>query len=53
MTVIRVRTELIAWYERRGYRATGESKPFPYGDPRFGLPKRDDLDFIILSKPLL
>lgn len=53
MTVIRVRTELIAWYERRGYRPTGESRPFPYGDPRFGLPKRDDLDFIVLSKPLL
>jgi GNAT superfamily N-acetyltransferase len=53
MTVIRLRTELIAWYERRGYRATGESRPFPYGDPSFGLPKRDDLDFIILSKPLL
>jgi len=53
MTVIHVRTELIAWYERRGYRATGESKPFPYGDPRFGLPKRDDLEFIILAKSLL
>ena len=53
MTVISARPELIAWYERRGYRATGETRPFPYGDPRFGLPKRDDLEFIVLSKPLV
>lgn len=52
MTVISVRPELIAWYERRGYRATGETKPFPYGDARFGLPKRDDLAFVVLEKPL-
>ena len=53
MTVISARPELIAWYERRGYRATGETRPFPYGDPRFGLPKRDDLEFIVLAKPLV
>jgi ribosomal protein S18 acetylase RimI-like enzyme len=52
MTVIDVRTELIEWYERRGYRRTGEHKPFPYGDPRFGLPKRDDLRFEVLTKSL-
>lgn len=52
MTVISVRDELIAWYERRGYRRTGERKPFPYGDARFGLPKRDDLEFIVLEKGL-
>ena len=52
MTVIVQRTELIAWYERRGYRRTGVRKPFPYGDERFGLPKRDDLEFEVLSKPL-
>ena len=52
MTVISVRPELIAWYERRGYRATGETRPFPYGDPRFGLPRRDDLEFIVLAKAL-
>ena len=43
MTVISVRDELIAWYERRGYRRTGELSPFPYGDERFGIPQRDDL----------
>ena len=52
MTVIDVRDELIAWYERRGYRRTGEYKPFPYGDPRFGIPKRDDLRFEWLVKDL-
>ena len=52
MTVIDVREELIAYYERRGYRRTGRFKPFPYGDARFGLPKRDDLRFEILDKPL-
>ncbi|MFV2121410.1 GNAT family N-acetyltransferase, partial [Streptomyces sp. Act-28] len=43
MTVISVRDELIAWYERRGYRRTGRMTPFPYGDERFGVPRRDDL----------
>ena len=52
MTVIDVRDELIAFYERRGYRRTGIRKPFPYGDARFGLPKRDDLRFEVLEKPL-
>ncbi len=52
MTVISVRDELIAWYERRGYRRSGIYKPFPYGDERFGIPKRDDLRFELLVKPL-
>lgn len=52
MTVIDVRDELIAFYERRGYRRTGIVKPFPYGDERFGLPLRDDLRFEVLEKPL-
>ncbi|SRR5579885_110203 len=52
MSVIDVRDALIAWYERRGYRRTGEYKPFPYGDERFGIPKRPDLRFEWLAKPL-
>ncbi len=52
MTVIDVRAELIAFYERRGYRRTGAHQPFPYGDPRFGLPRRDDLRFEVLEKAL-
>ncbi|HCU51930.1 MAG TPA: GNAT family N-acetyltransferase, partial [Micromonosporaceae bacterium] len=53
MTVISVREELIAWYLRRGYHRTGETSPFPYGDERFGLPQRDDLEFEVLAKPLV
>lgn len=52
MTVIDVRDELIAFYERRGYQRTGIHKPFPYGDARFGIPKRDDLRFEVLEKDL-
>ncbi|MGV9643758.1 GNAT family N-acetyltransferase [Streptomyces sp. NPDC003514] len=52
MTVISVREELIAWYERRGYRRTGRMTPFPYGDERFGVPRRDDLRFELLVKEL-
>lgn len=52
MTVIDIRDELIAFYERRGYRRTGIYKPFPHGDERFGLPKRDDLRFEVLEKLL-
>lgn len=52
MTVISVREELIAWYERRGYRRTGKLTPFPYGNERFGIPQRDDLVFELLIKEL-
>jgi len=52
MTVIDVRDELIAFYQRRGYRRTGITKPFPYGDARFGEPKRGDLRFEVLEKTL-
>lgn len=52
MTVIDVRAELIAFYERRGYHRTGVFKPFPYGDARFGIPQRDDLRFEVLEKEL-
>jgi ribosomal protein S18 acetylase RimI-like enzyme len=52
MTVINVRDTLSAWYERRGYVRTGETKPFPYGDERFGLPQREDLHFEVFEKEL-
>ena len=51
MQVIKGRDELIAWYERQGYNDTGERKPFPHGDPRFGIPKKK-LEFIILEKEI-
>lgn len=53
MTVIEARTELIAWYERRGYRRSGEYRAFPYDDQRFGLPKRDDLRFVVLERRIV
>jgi len=52
MTVIRQRLELISWYERRGYQRTGKTHPFPYGDERFGIPKRDDLIMEVLAKSI-
>jgi ribosomal protein S18 acetylase RimI-like enzyme len=52
MTVVNVRDTLLGWYTRRGYALTGEAEPFPYGDNRFGIPKRDDLHFVVLRKRL-
>ena len=51
MTVISDRTELIAWYERRGYNNTGRKKPFPAGNPHFGIPKKV-LEFVVLEKKI-
>lgn len=53
MTVITLRQELLQWYERRGYINSGEHAEFPYGDERFGLPRRDDLQLVILEKSLI
>ncbi|TCZ68286.1 GNAT family N-acetyltransferase [Flaviaesturariibacter aridisoli] len=50
MTVISVRTELLAWYKRHGYTETGAEEPFP-DDPRFGRP-RQPLFFKWLRKEL-
>jgi ribosomal protein S18 acetylase RimI-like enzyme len=45
MTVIDSRHSLIAWYERRGYIRTGETRPFPVlRDP--------PVTFVVLEKPL-
>ena len=50
MTVIALRTALIQWYERRGYVNTGKGVDFPYGDERFGIPYREDLQLCVLQK---
>ena len=50
MTVITVRRELIAWYERNGYSTTGKVLPFP-ADERFGVPTRP-LEMVVLEKRL-
>jgi len=52
MTVIRQRGELVAYYQRRGYALTGEERPFPLDDPRFGLPKTRELAFVVLAKAI-
>lgn len=51
MTVIADRKELIAWYVRHGYTNTGQTKPFPAGDERFGIPRKP-LEFVVLEKSL-
>ena len=50
ITVISVRHELIAWYERHGFRRTGESEPF-HGGTKFGIQK-EPFDLILLEKRL-
>jgi ribosomal protein S18 acetylase RimI-like enzyme len=50
MTVISVRRELIAWYERNGYHQTSKREPFP-DDGKFGSP-RQQLEFVYLEKNL-
>jgi ribosomal protein S18 acetylase RimI-like enzyme len=52
MTVITVRTELIKWYGKHGFKNTQVKKPFPYGNERFGVPKVDNLEFFILEKKI-
>jgi ribosomal protein S18 acetylase RimI-like enzyme len=52
MTVIGQRTELLSWYQRQGYLITGLREEFPYGDEKFGIPKRPDLYFEVLMKDL-
>ncbi len=52
MRVISLRDSLLAWYERRGYTLTGEREPFPFEEPRAGEARRQDLEFVVLTKPL-
>ncbi len=52
MTVITQRLDLIAYYVRRGYAPTGELRPFPVDDARFGIPVTRDLSFTVLAKTL-
>jgi ribosomal protein S18 acetylase RimI-like enzyme len=51
MSVISCRHELIAFYERRGYRRTGVSKAFPV-NPELWTPKVADLRLEMLEKDL-
>lgn len=50
LSVISLRDELIAWYQRRGYVRTGVSEPFPFDTATGAL--RTDFDLVELNKPL-
>ena len=51
LQVIEGRAELIAWYERLGYRRTGGTAPFP-DDERFGIVRGEPLHFVVMRKAL-
>ena len=53
LVTIHLRSEVIAWYERRGFRRTGATHRFPYGDDRYGRPLRDDLTLVEFEKSLI
>ena len=54
MQVLGMREELIAWYARRGYKATGEKRRFPYEQLVSGAKAlRNDLWFEVLEKDLV
>ena len=48
MTVISSRHELLNWYERRGYKRTGEVLPF-HENEKFGIP-REPIELSVLEK---
>jgi ribosomal protein S18 acetylase RimI-like enzyme len=51
MHVITMRRELLAYYQRRGYRRTGEIEPF-HVDETHGLPKVEGIELELLEKEL-
>ena len=50
MTVINVRTELIGYYERRGYKLTGARHPFPFNETTGETTQ--DFDLVEMKKDL-
>ncbi|MES2274811.1 MAG: GNAT family N-acetyltransferase [Bacteroidota bacterium] len=48
ITVISTRTELIEWYQRRGYVPTGEIQPF-HAEEKFGIP-HNPIQLIVMEK---
>ena len=54
MSVVHTRTELIAFYQRRGYHLTGQQKPYPV-EQGVGTPKTSlnvPLHLVIMQKPV-
>ena len=52
MTVLEVRTTLVAWYNRRGYHDSGEREPYPEDGSHAGKPLVKGLLFMKLEKLL-
>lgn len=52
MTVISIREELIAWYNRHGFIDSGEREPFPLNGTDAVI-SQEPLEFIVLEKKLL
>ena len=52
ISVIHTRSELISYYERRGFIKTGISEPFPTDDIRYGEPKVPNLTLIEMEKKI-
>ena len=50
ITVLNVRAELIEFYERRGFKATGDFEKFPDNDPAYGIPKVSGLKLLEFIK---
>lgn len=48
ITVISLRSELVAWYERHGFARTGKTEPFHAGD-KFGIQKQP-LELVVLER---
>jgi ribosomal protein S18 acetylase RimI-like enzyme len=51
IAVLGQQERLIEWYERRAFRRTGDTRPFP-SDGKFARPLRSDLYFVVLKKNL-
>jgi ribosomal protein S18 acetylase RimI-like enzyme len=52
LTVVHLRDTLIAWYQRRGYALTGETKPFPVGRTVRQAGSGRWMEFVVLEKEL-
>lgn len=52
LVVISLRSEMVDLYLRRGFVPTGEMHAFPYGEERYGRPRRDDLELLVMAKVL-
>ena len=51
ITVVNTRDTLIAWYQRRAYAFTGETKPYNTSELT-GRPRREGIHFVVMEKSL-